>query len=358
VFALVSAGSVWLAAIVAGSRGGGLALALAWVCLAAIVSRDFWRQRGLNVLIGRLAIAALMLAALVVVLLWAGVFPDPWRRKFIAVLQAGRLEAAIMAFRMFSASPIMGTGFDTYQLLMPRYATERFIIFFAHNEYAQLLAEAGLLGMTLLGVTAVTLGRRFLRFWNEARGPYRVTNAGPWAAFGGLVAHSAVDWNFHLPANALLGCVLVGLVASSVPEPRAAWRDAERWTALRLFAALALVMTCIGIWGLLARDAATTHHQRELLHAIEADRVASRRRKSGDAEPMLRSALENCVECARRDPANGRLALTIGQGFLHLSQQPEAKAFDSNPVAEADVWLTRARRLAPALQGVPEPLRP
>lgn len=357
VFGLVTLGSVWLAGIEAGSRGGGLALALAWICLAAIVSRDFWRERGLNVVIGRLVIAGLVLAALAVVLLWAGVFPDPWRRKFIAVLQAGRLGAAIIGFRMFSASPVLGTGFDTYQLLMPRYATERFIIFFAHNEYAQLLAEAGLLGMAFLGATAVALGRRFLRFWNDARGPYRVTNAGPWAAFVGLAAHSAVDWNFHLPANAFLGCVLVGLVSSSVPDPRAAWRDAERWTALRLVAALALVVTSVGFWGLLARDAVTVHHQRELLRAIEADRLSSRRRKPGDVE-LLRAALERCVAQAESDPANARLALSIGQGFLHLAQQPAAKTTHENPLAEADTWLTRARRLGPALQGVPQPLKP
>lgn len=356
VFALVAAGSVWLAAIVAGSRGGGLALVLAWICLAAIASRDFWKERGLNVLIGRLVILGLVLAAVTVVLLWAGVFPDLWRRKFIAVLQAGRLGAAIIAFRMFSASPIMGTGFDTYQLLMPRYGKERFIIFFGHNEYAQLLAEAGLLGMVFLGITAFALGRRFLRFWNDARGVYRVTNAGPWAAFIGLAAHSAVDWNFHLPANALLGCVLFGLVASSVPEPRAAWRDAERWTAVRLVAALGLVAAAIGVCGLLARDAATARHQRELLQAIEADRVASRNQKQGEAEQPLRKALDQSIAWGDRDPANGRLALSIGQGLLHLSQQPGAKTFDRNPLAEADTWLMRARRLSPSLQGVPQPV--
>ncbi len=358
VFGLVAAGSVWLAAFTIGSRGGGLALALAWICLAAIVSRDFWRERGLNVVIGRLVIAGLVLAALAVVLLWAGVFPDPLRRKFIAVLQAGRLGAAIIAFRMFSASPIMGTGFDTYQLLMPRYATERFIIFFAHNEYAQLLAEAGLLGMAFFGATAITLGGRFLRFWTDARGPYRVTNAGPWAALVGLAAHSAVDWNFHLPANALLGCVLVGLTASSVPEPRAAWRDAERWTALRLVAALTLVMATVGAWVLLARDAVTTHRQRELLHAIEADRAVARLGKPGEAEQLLRQQLAKAIGYFPSDSGNGRLALSIGQGLLHLAQQPGAKTFDRNPAAEADTWLTRARRLSPALQGVPQPIQP
>ncbi len=358
VFGLAAVGSVWLAGIEAGSRGGGLALALAWVCLAAIVSRDYWKERGLNVLIGRLVLAGLVLVGLALLLLWAGVFPEPWRRKFIAVLQEGRLNAAIIGFRMFSASPIMGTGFDTYQLLMPRYATERFIIFFAHNEYAQLLAEAGLLGMAFLGTTAVTLGRRFLRFWNDARGMYRVTNAGPWAAFVGLAAHSAVDWNFHLPANALLGCVLVGLVASSVPEPRAAWRDAERWTALRLVAAALLVLTAISVVGLLARDALTTQRHRELLHAIEADRAVTRIGKPGEAEQLLRQQLSKACDFFPTDSANGRLALSIGQGFLHLAQQPVAPIRDENPLAQADSWLTRARRLSPALQGVPEPALP
>jgi hypothetical protein len=151
---------------------------------------------------------------------------------------------------------------------------------------------------------------------------------------------------------------LVGLAASSVPEPRAAWRDAERWTALRLVAALALVTATIGIWGLLTRDATTIHHQRELLHAIEADRVANRNKKQGEAEQPLRKALDRSIAWAARDSANGRLALSIGQGLLHLAQQPGAASFDSNPVAEADAWLIRARRLSPALQGVPQPVGP
>lgn len=361
VFGLVAAGSVWLAAVVVGSRGGGLALGLAWIFLAAVVSREFWRERRLNVVIGRIVAGGLVLSGLVLVLLWAGFLPplpESLQAKLLEELRAGRLGAAIIAFRMFSASPLMGTGFDTYQLVMPRYATERFIVFFAHNEYAQLLAEAGLLGMAFLGVTVATLGRRFLRFWNDAQGPYRVTNAGAWAGFLGLAVHSACDWNFHLPANALLGCVLFGLVASSVPEPRAAWRDASRWTAARIGAAVVLVLGCFFAASLLARDASAEHERRQVLRAVSRDWANTRWGKRGRAEASLRESLTGAIAIASWDPGNARLALAIGQAYLHLAAQPNAEAERPALISTAENWLVRARRRCPALQGLPQPVLP
>jgi hypothetical protein len=360
-FGLAAGGSMWLAAVRAGSRGGGVALAVAWICLAVIVSREHWKERGLNVIIGRIAAGGLVVLGVALVLLWAGVLPPlpaAWRDKILTELQSGRLGAAIIAFRMFRASPIMGTGFDTYQLLMPRYATERFIVFYAHNDYAQLLAEAGLLGMAFLGITAVMLAGRFLRFWNEARGPYRVTNAGPWASFVGLAVHSAFDWNCHLPANALLGCVLFGLVASSVPEPRPAWRDESRWTAARVVAAVVLVLGCVWVAPLLVRDALVEHQRRHVMRAVSRDSAYTRWGKLGHAEGSLREALPGAVAIAPWAPGNARLALAIGQGYLHLAAQPGARGERPDLITAAEAWLTRARQRGPALQGVPQPVRP
>lgn len=91
---------------------------------------------------------------------------------------------------------------------------------YLHNEYLQVLAELGAVGLALVvglfGAIAI-----FLRRCRPARGAVsRPTWAGVVAALAALALHSGFDFLWHVPAIPLVGALLVGLtVPTAKPNP-------------------------------------------------------------------------------------------------------------------------------------------
>lgn len=98
----------------------------------------------------------------------------------------------------------------------------------AHNDYLNLLADWGTAGgvIVLAGMTAFAVGvwqtRRYVRREETefGRGGGRSNRfaffLGASAGLLALAAHSFVDFNLHIPANALLGVTLLALVSSNL----------------------------------------------------------------------------------------------------------------------------------------------
>lgn len=137
-------------------------------------------------------------------------------------------EAAVDQWKL---SPWTGTGAGThlyYGRLFRRPGLQPDPIH-AHSDYLELLAEYGIYGA--IGVSIFLLAH----FWSGARGnqrllalryedPYRSSpelalNIGALTAASAYLAHSAVDFNLHLPGNALVMAFVFGLLANpSTPE--------------------------------------------------------------------------------------------------------------------------------------------
>jgi O-antigen ligase len=136
------------------------------------------------------------------------------------------------AWQIFVHNPWIGTGLGTFETVYPRYASsyDGLRIDHAHNDYFELLANTGLIG-GVFGLVFVA----FL-FWHgyanlrtaENRGG-RAFYAGALAACAGILLHSFVDFNLHLPSNALLFLILAGLAASCKPAPQS-----TSWTTSNL----------------------------------------------------------------------------------------------------------------------------
>jgi O-antigen ligase len=98
-----------------------------------------------------------------------------------------------------------GVGLGAYDVAYPRYqtlVTDR-VIDYAHNDYAQLFAESGLMGWILgpasIGMFAMLSFRQLRNQLNERTGWVQLG-----AAIGvcGILMHSFSDFNLHIPANA------------------------------------------------------------------------------------------------------------------------------------------------------------
>lgn len=157
----VGAGSILIAIVLSFSRGGfvGLvAMALYW----AVTSKK-----------KREAIGALVLAAMLVI---AVAPPDYWERIQTITgdedptgTREQRENYWAAARRMFMASPIWGVGGRNFGVLLPEYAYEIPPQYLpnqwgraTHSLYYQLLAEFGLVGVSLIGAVLV-LNARDLR---------------------------------------------------------------------------------------------------------------------------------------------------------------------------------------------------
>ena len=87
------------------------------------------------------------------------------------------------------------------------------------------IADGGILGGAFGLVFLIVLYRRGLRNLRRARTPVsRSLYAGSLVACTGLLLHEFVDFNLHIPANALIFVVIAVMSTSLIPEPIATSR--------------------------------------------------------------------------------------------------------------------------------------
>lgn len=213
VLTLLPIGALFLAA----SRGGIMAFFLEVGLVLILV---FLRRRGR----GQLVAGGVVLLLGGILVAWLGVGPTLDRfaayRK-LEVTEGRRVEMAKDSWRIFLDHPILGTGLGTLQEVFPRYETlyDGLVVNHAHNDYVEALAETGLIGGLFGLAFLVLLFREARTRLALARNILEVAvRIGALAACCGFLAHSLVDFNLHIPSNALL-FLLQGAVATSSLAP-------------------------------------------------------------------------------------------------------------------------------------------
>jgi len=136
------------------------------------------------------------------------------------VSEARRAEMLRDSWRIFMDHPFAGTGLGTLEAVFPRYETlyDGSIVNHTHNAYVEALAESGLIG----GAIGICFLAFFFRMaWariREAKNRLELAlHIGALSACCGLLAHSLVDFNLHIPSNALLFLIQAGLATSATP---------------------------------------------------------------------------------------------------------------------------------------------
>ena len=136
------------------------------------------------------------------------------------VSEARRAEMLRDSWRIFMDHPFAGTGLGTLEAVFPRYETlyDGSIVNHTHNDYVEALAESGLIG----GAIGICFLAFFFRMaWariREAKNRLELAlHIGALSACCGLLAHSLVDFNLHIPSNALLFLIQAGLATSATP---------------------------------------------------------------------------------------------------------------------------------------------
>jgi O-antigen ligase len=209
------------AAILSASRGGIIGLFFELILLAFLARV---RHIGKKQLVG--VVGLLLLAATFIV--WLGVSEAIQRFEQLIPEEMSANTRITMywdTWHIFRGHPWVGTGLGTFAVIYPQYASfynQGSIVNHAHNDYLELLAETGLIG-GLCGLSFIV----FL-FWRglanvqiAERRLVRGIRAGSLTACAGLLLHSLVDFNLHIPSNALI-FLLLACLATSVWEPERA----------------------------------------------------------------------------------------------------------------------------------------
>jgi O-antigen ligase len=185
------------------SRGGVVSFAVEVAVLAVwLVLRRSARRHLVSA-------GAVVLLALVMVS-WLGVRQALERfssMQSLEVTQGKRTSMALDTWHIFLDHPVIGTGLGTLQTVFPPYETlyDGKIVNHTHNDYLEGLAETGILGGACCVWFLGTLVIEALRRLSEPVSSFVSTLqlAGLVACLG-FLTHSLVDFNLHIPANALL----------------------------------------------------------------------------------------------------------------------------------------------------------
>ena len=125
------------------------------------------------------------------------------------------------AQHIFFAHPVKGIGLGAIVSVFPSYDTgyDGLVVDHVHNDFIELLAETGLLGGLCGCAFLWLLGRDARKSFSADQGHFsRALHAGAIAAVCGLLLHSMVDFNLHIPSNAIL-FLLMAHLATSDPLP-------------------------------------------------------------------------------------------------------------------------------------------
>jgi O-antigen ligase len=165
--------------------------------------------------------AAVLLLALVMVS-WLGVGQILERFTSYQSLEATAGKRASMrrdTWQIFLHHPVIGTGLGTLQIVYPSYESlyDGKIVNHTHNDYLEALAETGLLGGSccawFLGVLFSESLKRLRQLNNSFTGALQLSGL---VACCGFLVHGLVDFNLHIPSNALLFFLMAHLATSEI----------------------------------------------------------------------------------------------------------------------------------------------
>lgn len=137
----------------------------------------------------------------------------------------GRTHFWNVALQIFLDYPVIGAGLDSFGIVFTRYDfwNGTFRVEQAHNDYLQILADAGIAGLVCTAAFIFLLFKQGLRVVAESGSPFRRGVAtGALAGCCGILIHSFFDFPLRTPANALFFLTLSVLATASIHHPKRA----------------------------------------------------------------------------------------------------------------------------------------
>lgn len=233
IFLAIAAGIMGIAIIFTGSRGGLISYlgVIAFAALTSFARGDAGNGRDPDTMLARnrnllvvTAAAGLIILVLGSVLFLGGensLLRGIGLQESQADVTSGRAHFWNIALQVFMARPILGAGFDAFGVAFTTYDTWNgtYRVEQAHNDYLQMLADAGILGFACVAAFVILLMKSgiaaIVRRGDDIQ---RSIVAGALAGCFGILIHSFFDFPLRTPANALFFLLLVVLAVGNNAE--------------------------------------------------------------------------------------------------------------------------------------------
>jgi len=211
-FTLLPIGALFLSA----SRGGIMSFLAEMGFLVILIILRRREKKGLLT-------GALIVTLAIVLTSWLGIGSALERfasYRGLEVSEGRRVEMLYGTLHIFRDHPVAGTGLGTLQEVFPLYETDYdgLIVNHSHNDYAEVLAETGAIGGLCWLAFLILL---FWTGWKILAGDQDARNfayhGGALVACLGLLVHATVDFNFHIPSNALIWLLQAALATTVIP---------------------------------------------------------------------------------------------------------------------------------------------
>lgn len=365
------------------SRGGMISAACAMLCMSLLfLSRRDHRGKGFILLVLFLIISAYSLHI--------GADYPVGRFRYMDTSLEARSRYTQKTVDMFEDYKLTGIGVGNFQYAYPKYqAAEDKLRFFryAHNDWAQFLAEAGIIGFCLLLIGLSYYVYLTLRLWRKRADPFAIClGIAPMAAMTAMAIHSYSDFNLHIPANCLVLVAIMAVGYSALHLERHQGRDKSfqhfhimplRFKGIVALLAVMGFITWNGIWTIrhfvaeaycsTVTNSTLNRDQdpplKEVQRAIEWDRwnaeywytrarelvrIRNRalRNPETDYEALHRVQIDTVKaleEAVQLNPLNPEYHIRLGWGYVYLWKEPD---YHDRWLPAADIAMERAAYFA------------
>jgi O-antigen ligase len=211
-----------IALVLTRSRMGNGAFLAGLLAVAVMV---WWRLPALRRVVA-VMVFSLLVVDVIIVGQWVGLERVVQRLEATALTQddqrdeetvEARLQPALHTVPMVAQKPWFGYGGGSYYTAFPPFKSGDMLLHLlyfdhAHNDYAEIAADVGLVGSLLLAAVALSTA---VRVWGLATlrntSVTRAAAYGVWMALCCVAIHSWVDFNLQIPANALTFTAILAL---------------------------------------------------------------------------------------------------------------------------------------------------
>lgn len=227
---------IWTALVFSSSRGGILAMLSEIVFLigVVIVSRKSFapfatansRWRLASIAVGS-TLALVLVIGILLGTIWIGGEPLASRlsdareditSQSVDRTRADRASIWAATLRLWHAHPLTGVGFGAYWMAITGYhrGSGELVPQEAHNDYLELAASGGVIGIALFVWFLIIVARRTIDQLRASDHLRCALSLGAATGLFGVAVHSLVDFGLHLTGNALLGIVLIVIATQRI----------------------------------------------------------------------------------------------------------------------------------------------
>lgn len=223
---------LWVGLVLSNSRGGLfgmfgqiLFLALMWTMLGRerksgdAIESTLLRLKSSWIL--RIPLLCVLLISILVGTIWIGgeqmvsrletVRSEMSAQESASHEGTSRMEIWRATVRLIEDHPLAGVGFGGYWAAIPQYhrGSGEGTPQEAHNDYLELLASGGVIGLLLTAWFLLFFMRRARKVWNDSEGYRKAACLGALTGLFGIAIHSLVDFGLHITINALIFTALI-----------------------------------------------------------------------------------------------------------------------------------------------------